>query len=82
MVYGHGHTYQAHTNITPIDSEAHTAVQIPCACDLNPHYRINKPNAWLNGFAVFYVQPDGSFNLYPVISIGGEFTAPTGVRYE
>lgn len=82
VIYGHGHTYQAHTEITPLDSDAHTAVQIPCACDMNPDYARNKPNAWLNGFAVFYVQPNGNFNLYPVTAIDGCFTAPNGVRYE
>jgi hypothetical protein len=81
IIYGHGHTYQAHTKTTPLDGESHTAVQIPCACKLNPHYRLHKPNAWLNGFAVFHVRPNGDFNLYPVIAVDGCFTAPNGTYY-
>jgi hypothetical protein len=82
LAYGHMHTSQAHTIVSPLDSEAHTAVSIPCACGLNPHYSRNRPNAWVSGFAVFHIAPDGLFNLYPVIAVDGKFTAPNGVRYE
>lgn len=81
VMYGHTHTYQAHTKITPLDDDAHNSVNIPCACHMNPHYARNKPNAWLSGFGVFYVRPDGSFNLYPVIAVDGHFTAPDGTTY-
>jgi len=81
IIYGHGHTMQAFTEITPLDSDAHTSTQIPCACNLNPDYRRNKPNAWLNGFAVFHVMPGGNFNLYPVVAFGGAFVAPNGEMY-
>jgi len=82
VMYGHGHTYQAHTLVTPLDSLPYAATQIPCACHTNPSYRLNQPNAWVTGFAVFYVQPNGCFNLYPVIAIDGVFTAPDGTIYE
>jgi hypothetical protein len=81
VVYGHGHTFQAHTEVTPLDADAHTAVQIPCACDLNPDYARNQPNRWLSGFGVFYVNPNGTFNLYTVIAVDGHFTAPSGTHY-
>lgn len=82
IVYGHGHTFQAHTMTTPIGVESHMAMQVPCACDMNPHYALNRPNAWLNGFAVFYLQPDGSFNLFPVIATDSAFIAPNGKLYK
>lgn len=83
MVYGHGHTYQAHTMTAPLDAESHTAIQLPCACNLNPHYRLNKPNAWVNGFGTFYLYPSGNFNLFPVIAQkDGSFIAPTGIEYK
>lgn len=82
VAYGHGHTFQAHTLVTPLDTTPISAVQIPCACHTNPDYRKNQPNSWVTGFAVFYVRPDGTFNLYPVIAIGGIFTAPNGVIYD
>lgn len=81
MVYGHGHSYQAHTLTTPLDSLPYAAVQLPCACDLNPHYRLNQPNSWVNGLGVFYVHPDGHYSLYPVIAIDGTFLAPDGTFY-
>lgn len=82
IIYGHGHTYQAYTITAPLDVQSHMATQIPCACHLNPSYRLNQPNTWVNGFATFYVQPNGNFNLFPVIAVDGAFVAPTGKYYE
>lgn len=73
IVYGHLHSYQVHTKITPIGCEAHSAISMPCACDLNPQYMRDKPSAWVNGFGVFYIHPDNNFNIYPVISSNGHF---------
>lgn len=81
IVYGHLHTYQAATETTPLDTESHAAVSMPCGCHLNPHYRRHAPNSWLNGFGVFYVYPNGNFQLYPVISVDGTFIAPNGQLY-
>ena len=82
IVYGHGHTYQAHTITAPLDTHSHCATQIPCACGLNPSYRLNQPNAWVNGFGVFYVLPNGNFSLIPVIATDGCFISPDGVLYD
>lgn len=82
IVYGHGHTLQTHTITAPLDVESHTATQIPCACEMNPHYRRNQPNSWLNGFGVFYILPNGNFSLYPVVAVDGVFVAPNGQTYE
>lgn len=82
VIYGHGHTYQAHTITAPLDVQSHTAIQIPCACSLNPHYMKNKPNAWVNGFGVFYIHPNGNFNMFPIIATDGAFIAPNGTFYE
>jgi hypothetical protein len=73
IVFGHGHTYQVHTHISPIDDEAHIAVEMPCACEMNPDYMRNRPNTWVNGFGIFYMQDNGNFNLYPVVAIRGHF---------
>jgi hypothetical protein len=82
VMYGHGHTAQSHTVTTPLDVESHMAVQVPCVCNTNPEYRKNQPNGWLNGLAAFYIQADGTFNLYTIVASDGGFTAPTGVHYE
>jgi hypothetical protein len=69
----HLHTFQVHTKVTPIDGDAHSAYSMPCACKLNPGYMKDKPSAWVSGFGVFYLQPNGNFNIYPVISSKGHF---------
>jgi hypothetical protein len=82
IMYGHGHTLQTHTLVTPMDSLPYAATQIPCACHMNPSYALNRPNAWTNGFAVMYIQPNGCYNLFPVVAIDGVFAAPNGIVYE
>ena len=82
VVFGHVHTYQSFTETTPLDSDSHTATAIGCACHMNPHYARNKPNRWLNQFAVFHVAQNGNYNPFPVTAIDGCFTAPDGRRYE
>lgn len=82
VVYGHGHTLQAFVATTPLDVQSHMAMQIPCTCEINPHYRKNRPNGWLNGFGVFYNLPNGNFNLLPVIATDNKFVAPNGKFYD
>jgi hypothetical protein len=82
VVYGDKHTQQSFTRISPIDiNEAHTAYAIPCLADIKPKWNRDKPNAWLNGFAVFYIRENGDFNLYTVAAIDNSFTAPNGYTY-
>mgnify|MGYP001608225994 CR=1 FL=1 len=75
IVYGHGHTEQSYTYVSPIDS---TQVRVgrsrPCLCNRNPDYLRNRPNAWTHGFSVWYVREDGSFNEYCVNITKGIFT--------
>ena len=73
ICYGHTHTYQAYTKISPNNQEAHSAVSLPCACDMQPDYMKNKSHRWVNGFGMFYIQDNGNFNLYPVIATKGHF---------
>lgn len=78
VMYGHDHTYQIFTKVTPVDNEAHSGIAVPCACGLNPSYQGNKPSAWVNGFVEFFVQPNGNFNAYPIVAFNGHFTSPSG----
>ena len=73
IVYGHLHSQQSYTKVTPIDCQPHTAISMPCACEVNPQYMKDRPSAWVNGFGVFYIHPDNNFNIYPVISSNGHF---------
>ena len=81
IVYGHDHTLQVFTKITPVENEPHTGMSVPCGCNMNPGFMRNKPHAWVNGFLVFYFTKK-IFSLYPVISIfDGKFIAPDGKKY-
>jgi hypothetical protein len=73
ITYGHFHTVQSFTKVTAVQCNAQMATSMPCACEINPNYMKNKPSAWVNGFGVFYIQPNGNFNVYPVISVKGHF---------
>lgn len=73
IVYGHMHSPQSFTKVTPVDGDAHMAISMPCACEMNPQYMKDKPSAWVNGFGVFYIHPDNNFNIYSVIATKGHF---------
>jgi len=81
-VYGHTHTFQAYTKITPVENEPHMGMSIPAACELNPEYMRNRPNAWVNGFGVFFIYGKGNFNLYSIIAIDGQFVGIDGKFYK
>jgi predicted phosphodiesterase len=74
ICYGHMHSPQMQSKTKPMDSsDFHAAYGLPCLCDLSPDYMKNRPNAWVHGFGVVYIMPDGSFNLYPIIIINNKF---------
>lgn len=61
VFYGHCHTKQVYSKVTPVGNEAHIGVAVPCACELNPDYRRHHPNAWINGFLKFEILKNGCF---------------------
>lgn len=74
LVYGHCHTLQVFTEVTPLSDDAHAAYSIPSLCDSRQmSYIANKPTAAVTGFAVAYVMKNGYFNLYPVVINRGRF---------
>jgi len=75
IVYGHAHTNQSFTYVSPIDeSQVRIGRARPCLCDLNPEYMKNRPHSWSHGFSVWYVRKDGTFNEYCVDITKGVFT--------
>jgi len=78
IVYSHTHTYQVYVKTSAIDNEPHIGMCVPVACKRNPDYKRNQPNSWVNGFLVFYIQENGNFNLYPVVSVKNHFVLPNG----
>jgi len=83
VVYGHTHDIQKFTKVTPENvRDFHTAESIGCLCSLNPNYAENRPNKWVHGFAIVYIRPDNSFNLYHSVITYGRFTGPNGITYD
>lgn len=82
VVYGHHHSLMVHTKISPAGiNETHTAFSIPCMADTNPDWAKNKPNAWINGFATFYITKN-NFSVFPVVAINNSFISPEGKYYK
>lgn len=76
VLYGHRHTFQSHTLVSPVtSSKFYTGQAIGCLCTLNPEFLKGKPNAWVNGFAYVYLQADGSFHYVPVVIVNNRFYA-------
>lgn len=74
VIYGHTHTFQAHTDVSPIDvHDVHTATSIGCLCSKNPDYMKNRPSAWVHGFAIAYIHKNGWFNDYFINITNGKF---------
>jgi predicted phosphodiesterase len=75
IIYGHTHTIQVHTSVSPIDrQDYHTAKSIGCLCIKNPKYMENRPSAWVNGFYVAYVdEKTGFFSDYQIVINNGSF---------
>jgi hypothetical protein len=75
MRYGHHHTYQVSTEVSPFDSkEFHTAVAVPCLANRNPGYAQNKANRHINGFEFGESLGNGLFSDQVVVMVEGQFT--------
>ena len=75
VLAGHTHAPQSFTKVSPVENtQKHMGWIAPCMCDVNPDYLRNRPTAWLNGFSIVEMQPDGMFNLYPIIVTKGRFS--------
>ncbi len=73
VVYGHMHTNQVYSAVTPFDELPYQVTGIGCLCGLNPIWRRNEASAWTNAFAYGYIQPDGRYNLYVVNVVENRF---------
>lgn len=72
IVYGHTHTSQEYTKVTMGEHDVHAGISMGCGCNKNPDYMKNKPNSWVHMIGVIYFWPNGNFNLYKVIVLGGK----------
>lgn len=75
VLAGHTHSPQTYTRVSPVEhTNKWQGTIAPIAGAVNPGYLRNRPTAWLNGFVLIDVQPDGQFNMYPVIVYNGSFS--------
>lgn len=79
VVYGHAHSIESY-NIPSLDQRE--ARCIGCLCGLNPDYANRKTGKlrWAHGWAMGYVNDDGTYSLFQVRGIDGKFAAPTDIK--
>ena len=82
LVYGHVHSPQRYTKVSRVSASPKSAWSVGCLCSRNPAWKNKAPNAWVNGFAIFYLHDDGNFNLYTIDIIKGRFYSPEGKLYK
>lgn len=83
VIYGHVHTFQSHILTSPVDSKLfYKGQSVGCLCNLNPNYMHNKPNAWVHGFHINYINDKtGYFHDVPIVIVNNTFWA-NGKFYE
>lgn len=72
--YGHHHTYQVATEISPMDvKDFHTAISVPCLANRNPGYALNKPNRHILGFLKGEALTSGAFHDEVIVMVDNKF---------
>lgn len=73
ICFGHFHSPQSHTRVSALDaSDVHTARAVGCLCRKDPGYGRGAPNRWAQGFLLFEVANDGTFQTYDVNITAGK----------
>jgi hypothetical protein len=81
ICFGHFHTPQSYTKVSALDAtDVHTGRGVGCLCRKNPRYGRGAPNRWAQGFLLFEVAEDGSFQAYDVNVTAGK-AVWNGKRY-
>jgi len=69
VFYGHTHSNQVFTKLSPFLNLPRQAVNVGCLCNKNPSYMRSRPNSWVHQFLFWYMFDDGSFVYYTPIII-------------
>lgn len=72
IFYGHVHDVQSFCKANP-EQMPIIGQSCGCLCELNPEWKKNRPNRWVNSFAIFYFFANGDFTYYLPIVISGKF---------
>jgi hypothetical protein len=74
VLAGHTHAPQSYSKVSPVDGKKKYMGWIaPVLASTNPAYLHNRPTAWVNGFTLVELHPNGNFNLNTIIVSGGQF---------
>lgn len=73
ICFGHFHSPQSHTRVSALDeSDVHIGRAVGCLCRKDPGYGRGAPNRWAQGFLLFEVASDGTFQTYDVNITAGK----------
>lgn len=78
---GHSHRRELLSLRYHGDDATKIAESLPCMCAYGQPYLNKRPTAWQQGFAIFYVWPNGVFNHYVVSIFNHSFYGPNGKFY-
>ena len=74
VLAGHTHAPQSFAKVSPVDQKKKYMGWIaPILGQTNASYLRNRPTAWVNGFSLVEVHPNGNFNLNIIIVSEGKF---------
>lgn len=74
VLAGHTHAPQSYSKVSPVDQKKKYMGWIaPILGSTNAAYLRNRPTAWVNGFSLVELQPNGNFNLNIIIVSDGKF---------
>jgi len=73
VVYGHQHVNQVFSAQTPFDKKPYQVWGVGCMCNLNPSWKRNSPDAWLNSFGVGYLHDNGNFDFQVINIVNNQF---------
>lgn len=74
LFYGHVHDHQVMIKPVRARRQPYIAMSCGCLCNLNPVWKRNKPNEWVNGIFIAEVAASGNFSPIFVPIIDGELS--------
>jgi hypothetical protein len=82
IAFGHFHSPSSYTKVSALDvTDVHTGRCVGCLCRKNPRYGRGAPNRWAQGFLLFEVAEDGSFQATDINITAGK-AIWNGKRYK
>lgn len=82
IFYGHTHDMMCIPKATKAHPDKVIVGQsIGCLCVRDMPYMNGRPSKWQQGFAVFFVLPDGTYTYYTPRIFNGQFVGPDGKLY-